>query len=255
MVAAGTVAQIPIDFGHGRSREAGQTKEDDEVIPFHTLLTAGTHRGDRILWRKIMMAVLFRSAPGLMGGSAPAVCSGGATAGSAGGRRVLGKVAAVQEGGAALGGAGRAGLLVAQGEARRWAGPGRAGTRAGGCSVGGAHGRGKSRRRKRRGKGRAGKARTGEKGGRRSWWQRSSRRHDAVLGEARAGVVSSNRGTRRWERGNSKEKGRGFIGARRPEIWQAASRRCIGTGLVPKSGLPTEGEIRLTNGFHNLASK
>jgi hypothetical protein len=33
MVAAGTVARIPIDFGHGRSWEAGQMKEDDEGIP------------------------------------------------------------------------------------------------------------------------------------------------------------------------------------------------------------------------------
>jgi hypothetical protein len=152
-------------------------------------------------------------------------------------------------------GAGRAGLLAAQREARRWAGPGRAGTRVGGCSAGGAHGRGKSRRRKRRGKGRAGKARTGEKERRRSWRRRSNRRRDATLGEARAGVMGSNRGTRRGERGNSKEKGRGFIGAWRPEIWQAASRRRIGTGLVPESGLPTECEIRLTNRFHNLASK
>jgi hypothetical protein len=45
---------------HGRSRDAGQMKEDDEGIPFHTLLTVGTHRGDRILQRKIMAAVLFR---------------------------------------------------------------------------------------------------------------------------------------------------------------------------------------------------
>jgi hypothetical protein len=53
MAAAGTVAQIPVEFGHGRSREAGQMKEDDEGIPFRTLLTAGTHRGDRILRRKM----------------------------------------------------------------------------------------------------------------------------------------------------------------------------------------------------------
>jgi hypothetical protein len=59
MAAAGTVAQIPVDFGHGRSREAGQMKEDDERIPFHTLLTAGTHRGDRILRRKEAAAFCF----------------------------------------------------------------------------------------------------------------------------------------------------------------------------------------------------
>jgi hypothetical protein len=36
MVAAGTVAQIAGDLGHESSREAGQMKEDDEGIPFHT---------------------------------------------------------------------------------------------------------------------------------------------------------------------------------------------------------------------------
>jgi hypothetical protein len=36
MVAAGTVARIPVDLGHESSREAGQMKEDDEGIPFHT---------------------------------------------------------------------------------------------------------------------------------------------------------------------------------------------------------------------------
>jgi hypothetical protein len=59
MVAAATVIQIAGDFGHGRLREAGQMKEDDEGILFHTLLTAETHRGDRILRRKITVAVLF----------------------------------------------------------------------------------------------------------------------------------------------------------------------------------------------------
>jgi hypothetical protein len=37
----------------------GETKEDDERIPFHTLLTTGTHRRDRISRRKITVAVLF----------------------------------------------------------------------------------------------------------------------------------------------------------------------------------------------------
>jgi hypothetical protein len=32
-------------------------------------------------------------------------------------------------------------------------------------------------------------------------------------------------------------------------------RRRIGLGLALRSGLPTEGEIRLTSGFHNLVSK
>jgi hypothetical protein len=52
MAAAGIVPQIPVNFGHERSREARQMKEDDEGIPFHTLLTAGTHRGDRISIRE-----------------------------------------------------------------------------------------------------------------------------------------------------------------------------------------------------------
>jgi hypothetical protein len=43
MAAAGTVPQIPVYFGHGRSREAEQMKEDDERVPFHTLLTTETH--------------------------------------------------------------------------------------------------------------------------------------------------------------------------------------------------------------------
>jgi hypothetical protein len=59
MATAGTVAQIPVDFGHGRSREAGQMKEDDEGIPFHTLLAADMYRGDRILQRKKAAAVCF----------------------------------------------------------------------------------------------------------------------------------------------------------------------------------------------------
>jgi hypothetical protein len=49
---AATTPQIPVDFEHGRLREARQIKEDDEGIPFRTLLTAETHRGDRILRRK-----------------------------------------------------------------------------------------------------------------------------------------------------------------------------------------------------------
>jgi hypothetical protein len=38
-------------------------KEDDEGIPFHTLLTAGMRRGDRILWEKRRQRVC--SVPGL----------------------------------------------------------------------------------------------------------------------------------------------------------------------------------------------
>jgi hypothetical protein len=40
--------QITDVLGHGRSRGAGQKKEDDERIRFHTLLTTGMHRGGRI---------------------------------------------------------------------------------------------------------------------------------------------------------------------------------------------------------------
>jgi hypothetical protein len=36
----------------------------------------------------------------------------------------------------------------------------------------------------------------------------------------------------------------GFIGARRPEVWQAETRQCIMLGLVHESRLPT-GETRL----------
>jgi hypothetical protein len=40
-----------------------------------------------------------------------------------------------------------------------------------------------------------------------------------------------------------------------PTRTRIRTRRRIGLGLVLESGLPTEGEIRLTSGFHNLASK
>jgi hypothetical protein len=36
MMAAGTFPQIAIVLGHERSQGAGQMKEDDEGIPFHT---------------------------------------------------------------------------------------------------------------------------------------------------------------------------------------------------------------------------
>jgi hypothetical protein len=36
MVAAGTVLQIAVVLGHERLQGAGQMKEDDEGIPFHT---------------------------------------------------------------------------------------------------------------------------------------------------------------------------------------------------------------------------
>jgi hypothetical protein len=67
--------------------------------------------------------------------------------------------------------------------------------------------------------------------------------------------VGSNRGTG-GKRGNRKKKeGRGFIGARRPEIWQAGSRRHIGLGLVLESGLPTGDEIGPTSGAHGLTKR
>jgi hypothetical protein len=47
------VFQIPVVLGHGRSRGAGQKKEDVEGIRFHTLLTAGMHRGARISPEKL----------------------------------------------------------------------------------------------------------------------------------------------------------------------------------------------------------
>jgi hypothetical protein len=62
MVTVGTVLQIPVVLGHERSQGAGQMKEDDEGIPFHTLLTAEMHRGDRISRRKSQRRV--RSVPG-----------------------------------------------------------------------------------------------------------------------------------------------------------------------------------------------
>jgi hypothetical protein len=49
--------QIPDVLGHGRSRGAGQKKEDDEGIRFHTLLTAGMHRGGQISPEKRVAAV------------------------------------------------------------------------------------------------------------------------------------------------------------------------------------------------------
>jgi hypothetical protein len=48
-----TVGRIPSVLGHGRLRGAGQKKEDDEGIRFHTLLTAGVHLGGRISPEKL----------------------------------------------------------------------------------------------------------------------------------------------------------------------------------------------------------
>jgi hypothetical protein len=53
MVAAATVLQIAGNFGHGRSREVGEKKEEREGIRFHALPAAEMHRRDRILRRKM----------------------------------------------------------------------------------------------------------------------------------------------------------------------------------------------------------
>jgi hypothetical protein len=71
-----------------------------------------------------------------------------------------------------------------------------------------------------------------------------------VREETRAGNTSrrcggsSSRGAHGGERQQGKRKVVGFIGAQRPGIWQARTRRRIGLGLVPESGLP-KGETRL----------
>jgi hypothetical protein len=152
MAVVGTVAQIPVDFGHGRSREAGQMKEDDEGIPFHTLLTAGTHLGDRILRRKMRRRLCSwqfqsclwrqhcRGRGGLLGGAAHGGRHGagrpaGAWAGGAGGWRCRGMAmfwwCTQEKGGAGQEGGAQAALLVlAVGDARGAALPG--GTQAGG---------------------------------------------------------------------------------------------------------------------------
>jgi hypothetical protein len=92
MAASGTVAHIPVDFGYGRSREVGQTKEDDEGIPFHTLHTTRTHRGDRILRRKNGTGGLFwrwcSCSSVLVASAYP--CGGGLQGGAAGARAALG---------------------------------------------------------------------------------------------------------------------------------------------------------------------
>jgi hypothetical protein len=51
-------------------RGAGQKKEDDEGIRFHTLLTAGMHRGDQILPEKRAAAALFLGGASVHGGGA-----------------------------------------------------------------------------------------------------------------------------------------------------------------------------------------
>jgi hypothetical protein len=48
----------------------GQKKEDDEGIRFHTLLTVGMHRGDRILLEKRVASALFLSGASVHGGGA-----------------------------------------------------------------------------------------------------------------------------------------------------------------------------------------
>jgi hypothetical protein len=59
MVAAATVLQIAGDFGHGRSREVGEKKEEREGIQFHALPAAEMHRRDRISIENRAVAALF----------------------------------------------------------------------------------------------------------------------------------------------------------------------------------------------------
>jgi hypothetical protein len=94
MVAAGTVSQIPVDLGHGRAQGAVQMKEDDERIPFHTLLTAGMHRRDRISRRKMRrLSILFQAVRLVFPGSSALVPGGGLQerGGAAGGRAGRGR--------------------------------------------------------------------------------------------------------------------------------------------------------------------
>jgi hypothetical protein len=84
-------------------------KEDDEGIPFHTLLTAGTHRGDRTSWRKITVAVLFRFCSGSYPGAW--FCRGGAGQGQEG--EAAGAHGAAEEQGAGARGEGSGGRLLA----------------------------------------------------------------------------------------------------------------------------------------------
>jgi hypothetical protein len=64
MVAAATVLQIAGDFGHGRSREVGEKKEETEGIRFHALPAAEMHRRDRISIGNRAAAALFVVAAG-----------------------------------------------------------------------------------------------------------------------------------------------------------------------------------------------
>jgi hypothetical protein len=59
MVAGGTAAQIPSDLGHEMACDLGEKKEDDDLNPFYTLLTAGTHHGVRNLAGKGGSGALF----------------------------------------------------------------------------------------------------------------------------------------------------------------------------------------------------
>jgi hypothetical protein len=61
---APTVGRIPDVLGHERPRGAGQKKEDNEGIRFHTLLTAKMHCGGRILPEKLRQRFCPASVPG-----------------------------------------------------------------------------------------------------------------------------------------------------------------------------------------------
>jgi hypothetical protein len=77
-------------------------------------------------------------------------------------------------------------------------------------------------------------------GGRRMRWWRSAGRCDAA---------GARRGRRRLCRNARQKDAASKIYTVRREL------RFGKQGLLPESGLPTEGEIRLTSRFHNLASK
>jgi hypothetical protein len=68
----------------------------------------------------------------------------------------------------------------------------------------------------------------------------SSRLREARLGPAIRGgdTAAAAAGGHAGERGTGEMECRGFIGVRRPEIWQAGARRHIGLGLVFEPRLP-----------------
>jgi hypothetical protein len=74
MVVAATVPQIAVDFEHGRLREAGQMKKDDEGIPFHTYLPRGRIVVIEFCGGRCGGCSVHLFWASIYGGSAPAVC-------------------------------------------------------------------------------------------------------------------------------------------------------------------------------------